>query len=211
MNFTIQNRRFSTPTTPKPLAIITPLDVSHVQAAIKCSQKHGLEIRVRSGGHDFEGVSYFSNVLFIIIDLINLGSINVDVENETAWVQSGAAIGQLYYKIAEKSKTLAFPAGICPSVGVGGHFSGGGYGLLLRKYGLAAHHVVDAHLIDVEGRFLDRESMGEDLLWAIRGGGGASFGLIISWKIKLVTVPQTVTVFTVQRTLEQNATKILNK
>ena len=162
------------------------------------SQKHGLEIRVRGGGHYFEGVSYVSNVPLIIIDLINLSSINVDVENETACVQSSATIGQLYYKIAEKSKILAFLAGICHSVGVDGHFSGRGYGLLLRKYGLAADHVVDAHLIDVEGRFLDRESMGEDLFWAILVGGGASFGVIIAWKIKLVTVPQTVTVFTVQ-------------
>ena len=162
------------------------------------SQKHGLEIRVRSGGHYFEGVSYVSNVPLIIIDLINLSSINVDVENETACVQSSATIGQLYYKIAEKSKILAFLAGICHSVGVDGHFSGRGYGLLLRKYSLAADHVVDAHLIDVEGRFLDRESMGEDLFWAILVGGGASFGVIIAWKIKIVTVPQTVTVFTVQ-------------
>ena len=83
-------------------------------------------------------------------------------------------------------------------MGVDGHFRGRGYGLLLRKYGLAANHVVDAHLIDVEGRFLDRESMGEDLFWSILVGGGASFGVIIAWKIKLVTVPQTVTVFTVQ-------------
>jgi hypothetical protein len=53
--------------------------------------------------------------------------------------------------------------------------------------------------------------MGEDLFWAIRGGGGASFGVIVSWKIKLVHVPSIVTVFTVPRTLEQNATKLIHK
>ncbi|EEF23558.1 Reticuline oxidase precursor, putative [Ricinus communis] len=51
--------------------------------------------------------------------------------------------------------------------------------------------------------------MGEDLFWAIRGGGGASFGIILAWKLKLVPVPATVTVFTVTKTLEQDATKIL--
>ncbi|XWS11483.1 hypothetical protein CRYUN_Cryun37aG0002100 [Craigia yunnanensis] len=71
--------------------------------------------------------------------------------------------GELYYKIAEKSTTFAFPAGVCPIVGVSGHFSGGGYGMLLRKFGLAADQVIDAQLVDVDGRLLDRNSIGEDL------------------------------------------------
>ncbi|TXG48024.1 hypothetical protein EZV62_027318 [Acer yangbiense] len=211
LEFSIENLRFSTSTTPKPLVIVTPLQVSHIQASISCSQRHGMQIRVRSGGHDYEGLSFVSDVPFVVIDLINMSSISVDTKNQTAWVQTGATIGQLYYRIAEKSKTLAFPAGVCPTVGVGGHFSGGGYGFLIRKYGLAADNIVDAQLIDVKGRFLDRNSMGEDLFWAIRGGGGASFGVIIAWKIKLVAVPPTVTVFNVQRTLEQNVTKIILK
>lgn len=206
-----QNLRFTTPDTPKPLVIITPLNESQIQTAIYCAKKHGMQIRIRSGGHDYEGLSFVSEVPFVILDLINYQSINVDSENGTAWVQAGSTIGSLYYRIAEKNRTLGFPAGVCPTVGVGGHFSGGGYGALLRKYGLAADNIIDARLVDVYGRILDRKSMGEDLFWAIRGAGGASFGVIIAWKVKLVPVPQTVTVFTVDRTLEQNATKLIHK
>ncbi|WMV15541.1 hypothetical protein MTR67_008926 [Solanum verrucosum] len=34
----------------------------------------------------------------------------------------------------KKVKELAFVAGICPTVGVGGHFRGGGYGMMSRKF-----------------------------------------------------------------------------
>ncbi|KAH9747660.1 Berberine bridge enzyme-like 18 [Citrus sinensis] len=199
LNFSIQNLRFSTPNTPKPQVIVTPLDVSQVQAAIKCSKKHGLQIRVRSGGHDFEGLSYVSHVPFVVIDLLNLSEISVDAAEQTAWVQAGATLGQLYYRIAEKSKNLGFPGGLW-------------YGAMLLKYGLAADNIVDARLTDANGRLLDRKSMGEDLFWAIQGGGiGASFGVIVAWKVRLVIVPSTVTRFRVSRSLEQNATKIVHK
>ncbi|XVE81220.1 hypothetical protein DITRI_Ditri15bG0045400 [Diplodiscus trichospermus] len=207
----IQNLRFSTPTTPKPLVIVTPLHTSHIQATIFCSRKHGLQLRIRSGGHDFEGLSYVSQVPFVILDLVNFRSVDIDVKNKTAWVQSGAILGEFYHAIAQKSRTLAFPAGICSTVGIGGYFSGGGYGLLLRKYGLAVDNIIDAQFIDVNGRILDRNSMGEDLFWAIRGGGGGSFGIVLAWKVKLASVPATVTVFTISKTLEQNATKLVHR
>ncbi|XP_022954548.1 berberine bridge enzyme-like 18 [Cucurbita moschata] len=211
LNFTLRNLRFSTPHTPKPLLIITPLHVSHIQAAVLCSKSHGLQIRTRSGGHDIEGLSYVASLPFIIVDLINLNSISIDVESKTAWVQSGATLGELYYRIAEKSRSLAFPAGICPTVGVGGHLSGGGYGLLLRKYGLAADNVIDAQLVDANGKFFDRKLMGEDLFWAIRGGGGGSFGIVVAWKVNLVSVPATVTLCVVNKTVEDGATKLIHQ
>ncbi|XVF04142.1 hypothetical protein REPUB_Repub05bG0056500 [Reevesia pubescens] len=207
----IRNQRFSTPDTPKPFVIVTPLRTSHIQATIYCARKHGIQIRTRSGGHDYEGISYVSLVPFVIVDLVNFRSVDVDVENKVVWVQSGAILGELYYRINEKTKTLASPTGIFHTIGTGGHFSGGGYGLLFRKYGLAADNIVDAQIIDVNGRILDRKSMGEDLFWAIRGGGGGSFGIVLAWKLNLVPIPTTVTVFTVSRTLDQNATEILHR
>ncbi|XP_065856682.1 berberine bridge enzyme-like 22 [Euphorbia lathyris] len=206
-----QNLRWINSTSSNPLLIITPFQESEIQAAIICSRTLGLQLRVRSGGHDYEGLSYLSQLPFVLIDLINFGAIEIDMEDQTAWVQSGATIGQLYYAIAKKSGVHGFPAGLCPTVGVGGHFSGGGFGTMVRKYGVAADNVVDAYLIDVHGRILDRKGMGEDLFWAIRGGGGASFGVILSWKINLVQVPQTVTVFAVTTTFEFGATKLIHK
>jgi len=53
--------------------------------------------------------------------------------------------------------------------------------------------------------------MGEDLFWSIRGGGGESFGVVLSWKLRLVRVPETVTVFTVRRSIRQSASDLITK
>ncbi|KAG4123915.1 hypothetical protein ERO13_D10G006400v2 [Gossypium hirsutum] len=181
--------------TSRPVAIITALHPSHAQAAVICAKRHDFQLRIRSGGHDFEGLSYTSDVPFVILDMFNLNSIDIDMSTETAWVQAGATTGELYYRIAEKSNVHGFPSGVCTTLGIGGHFSGGGYGFLIRKYGISINNVIDAQLIDANGRILNR-------------GGTTSFGIILSWRIKLVRVPPRVTVFTVQRTLEQGATEL---
>ncbi|KAI3868664.1 hypothetical protein MKW92_007457 [Papaver armeniacum] len=203
--------RFNSSTTPKPFLILTPLEESHVQTAVICSREHGIQIRVRSGGHDFEGLSYTSDVPFIIVDLFNLREVNVDVKGRVAWVQSGATTGELYYRIAQESNILAFPAAICTTVGIGGYISGGGYGAMLRKFGTAGDNVVDARIVDVHGKILNRKSMGEGLFWAIRGGGGGSFGVVLSWKLKLVSVPPSITVFSVDKTLAEGASSLVHK
>ncbi|KAI9076768.1 hypothetical protein K1719_041283 [Acacia pycnantha] len=210
---TAQNLRYLLPSMTKPEFIFTPLEYSHVQAAVICAKKLNIHMRVRSGGHDYEGLSFASLIEkpFMIIDLAKLRAIQVDIAHNTAWIEAGATLGEVYYRISEKSPVHAFPAGVCPSVGVGGHITGGGYGSLHRKYGLAADNVIDARIVDANGKILDREAMGEDLFWAIRGGGGGSFGIILSWQIKLVQVPPLVTVFTINRNLEQDANKILYK
>lgn len=207
----IRNRRFNKSSTPKPLIIVTPTIESHVQAAVLCSKTAGMLMKIRSGGHDYDGLSYVSDTPFFILDMFNLRAIDVNMADETAWVQAGATLGELYYRIWEKSKLHGFPAGVCATVGAGGHISGGGYGTMLRKYGLSIDHVVDAKIVDVNGRILDRKAMGEDLFWAIKGGGGSSFGVILAYRVKLVPVPETVTVFRVQRTLDQNATDLVYK
>ncbi|OAY47102.1 hypothetical protein MANES_06G052300v8 [Manihot esculenta] len=207
----VKNLRFLTPATPKPLAIIAATDESHVQATVVCAKSSGLQIRVRSGGHDYEGLSYRSEVPFIILDMFNFNKILIQLSNETAWVEAGATLGELYYQIANQSRIHAFPGGVCPTVATGGHFSGGGYGNLMRKFGLSVDNIIDARIVDANGTILDRQSMGEDLFWAIRGGGGASFGVILSWRINLVRVPEIVTIFQIGRTIEQGAADILHR
>ncbi|KAL3812935.1 hypothetical protein ACJIZ3_014203 [Penstemon smallii] len=167
-----------------------------------CCRKVSFEVKIRCGGHSYEGTSYISNdesLPFVLIDMMNLNRVSVDLESELSWVEGGATLGQTYYSISESSHVHGFSAGSCPTVGIGGHVAGGGFGLLSRKYGLAADNVVDALLIDADGRLLDREAMGEEVFWAIRGGGGGIWGAVYAWKIRLLKVPEKVTCFIVSR------------
>ncbi|WVZ79861.1 hypothetical protein U9M48_027389, partial [Paspalum notatum var. saurae] len=209
----IRNPMFFTPTTVRPQWIVTPTNASHVQAAVVCGRRHGVRLRVRSGGHDYEGLSYRSQrpEVFAVVDLSNLRAVCVDEQSSTAWVESGATLGELYYAVSQSSNQLAFPAGLCPTIGVGGHFSGGGFGTLLRKYGLAIDNVLDAVLVDAKGRLLDKNAMGTDVFWAIRGGSGESFGIVLSWQVRLVPVPPTVAVFTIPVAVDEGAMDVVTR
>uniref|UniRef100_A0A0E0AUB4 FAD-binding PCMH-type domain-containing protein n=1 Tax=Oryza glumipatula TaxID=40148 RepID=A0A0E0AUB4_9ORYZ len=211
LNFSIQNLRFALPAAgavPRPAAVVLPRGRSELTSAVLCARHASLRIRVRSGGHSYEGLSYTvgdggddaDRVRFVVIDLMRMNRVRVDAASATAWVESGATLGEIYYAVASSSSSLAFPAGSCSTVGAGGHISGGGFGLLSRKFKLAADNVLDAILVDADGRVLDRSSMGENVFWAIRGGGGGSWGVVYAWKLRLVQVPNTLTAFTPKRT-----------
>ena len=73
-----QNPRWLNSSTPKPLLIITLFQESEIQATILCSKKYNLQIRVRSGGHDYEGLSYPCKTPFILVDLFNLRSVEIN-------------------------------------------------------------------------------------------------------------------------------------
>jgi hypothetical protein len=210
----VRNLRYVLPGTTRPLVIVAATEPAHVQTTVVCGRCHSVRIRTRSGGHDYEGLSYASvdpHVHFAVLDLGELRAIHVDASKDEAWVGSGATLGELYYAAGAANKTFGFPAGNCPTVGVGGHLSGGGFGALSRKYGLSADNVLDAVVVDAEGRLLNRSTMGEDLFWAIRGGGGESFGVVLSWRVRLVAVPETVTVFSIRRSRNQSAVDLITK
>ncbi|RCV29950.1 hypothetical protein SETIT_6G055000v2 [Setaria italica] len=205
LRVSIQNLRFAGAGAPKPAAVVVPASLGELRAAVRCARAAGLVVRIRSGGHSYEGLSYTTEDrnAFAVVDLAALGRVRVDADADgggaTAWVESGATLGQVYYAVAASSPTLAFSAGSCPTVGSGGHIAGGGFGLLSRKYGLAGDNVVDAVLVDAGGRVLDRAAMGEDVFWAIRGGGGGTWGAVYAWRVQLRPVPERVTAFVANR------------
>jgi FAD/FMN-containing dehydrogenase len=210
----VQNPKYATNTTVRPLCIVTASGVPHVQAAVRCGRAHGVRLRVRSGGHDYEGLSYRSvrPEAFAVLDLSRLRAVDVRPAEAAAWVDAGATLGELYYAVGAADRRLAFPGGVCPTVGVSGFLSGGGIGLMMRKYGIGADSVVDARVVNADGDLIASvASADQELLWAIRGGGGESFGVVVAWRLRLSRVEDTVTVVNIQRTLDEGAAALVAK
>ncbi|TVU25376.1 hypothetical protein EJB05_27870, partial [Eragrostis curvula] len=80
----VQNPKFVTSTTVRPLCIVTASDATHVQSAVR--------LRVRSGGHDYEGLSYRSVLPeeFAVLDLAMLRGVRVRRGEASGWVDAGA-------------------------------------------------------------------------------------------------------------------------
>ncbi|KAF6165963.1 hypothetical protein GIB67_012860 [Kingdonia uniflora] len=149
------NLRITNSFSSNPVAIILPGTKEQLLASITCCKNAPCEFIIRSGGHSFEGLSYsaWNHQLFVLIDLMNLNRVLVDIESKTAWVEAGATLGEIYYEVSRASSHFGFPAGLYPTIGSGGHIGGGGWGLMSRKYGLASDNVVDAILVDSNGRY----------------------------------------------------------
>ncbi|KAF0904821.1 hypothetical protein E2562_037493 [Oryza meyeriana var. granulata] len=196
----IRNPMFFNNATARPLCIVTPADASHVQAAVLCGRAEGVRLRVRSGGHDYEGLSYRSprggGEVFGVVDLgARLRAVSVSDGDATAWVDSGVSLGELYYAVAKSNPGLAFPAGVCPTIGVGGHFSGGGISMMTRKYGLAADNILDAKLVNAHGELVDRAAMGDDLFWRSEG----AVDVVTIWQDVAPSLPSELTIRVIVR------------
>eukprot|EP00250_Pteridium_aquilinum_P021295 c25083_g7_i1 orf=112-1707(-) len=213
LDFSIQNLRFTEPGVSKPAAIILPSTVQEVKRAWACIRAGSWALRVRSGGHSYEGISYTAPAPFAIIDLMNLNAITVNVAQKSVWAQPGARLGELYTAVATaSSSTLGFSAGTCPTIGLSGHIMGGGYGMLSRKYGVAADNVLEAQVITANGTLIKTVStVDPELFWALRGGGGGPWGIVVAWKLKLVNVPTVMTSFVMRITGKQALTDLVYK
>jgi hypothetical protein len=169
----------------KPLAVVQPLDAADVAATVKWAAKTGVHIVPRSGGHSYGGYSTVANG--VVVDLARLKGVGVSQGH--AVVGAGARLGNVYNGLAAHG--VAIPAGTCPSVGIGGHALGGGFGLASRAWGLASDNVTALQIVTADGKVVvaDPKHHG-DLYWACRGGGGGNFGIVTRFTFRTHAVAQ---------------------
>ncbi len=155
-----------------------------VQEAVKYALENKLQINVKSGGHSFEGFSSNTGGIQINLSLMN----KMHWENESTLIaQPACLLKELYDETLPKKRIL--PAGSCGTVGLAGLTLGGGYGFFSRKYGLSCDHLLEATMIDGEGRMVKTKD-DPKLLWALKGGGNGNFGIVTELKFKTQPAPK---------------------
>jgi hypothetical protein len=142
-------------------------------------------LQVVSGRHCYESFVYNEATKYII-DLTGVRQYGVDSTNGY-YIDVGYGNWDMY-RMFNNVFGLTLPAGSCYSVGLGGHITGGGYGILSRQFGLTVDYLsaVDIVLYNNGNPTLvtcSSSSM-SDLFWAVRGGGGGNFGIITRYYFK---------------------------
>lgn len=165
-----------------PLALVYCYDTIDVANAIKWCRRNDVNLRIRTGGHNYEGYSIGNNVL--VIDTTYMNKVQIDNEQNTASIQAGARLGKIYTIAADNG--YAFDGGTCPSVGISGLVLGGGIGLSCRNFGLVTDNLIELQMVNANGNLLTaNESENSDLFWALRGAGGGNFGIVTNYTFKL--------------------------
>ena len=164
-----------------PAAIVyceSDLDVAEV---LQLAQASHFGFQVRSGGHCTAG---FSSGRGILLDVSHLNNCTVDSAALTATVGCGCPFKKLYDTL--RPYGLHVPAGECEDVCVGGFVQGGGYGFTSVTFGMNCDNVIDMRVMLASGQIVTAsESVNSDLWWAMRGGTGGNFGVLLSVRYKL--------------------------
>jgi hypothetical protein len=166
----------------RPQAVVLCRTPADVVEAIAFARRSGIEVAVRSGGHDFAGRSAGPGM---VVDLTPMHSL--EFSDGLATVGPGFRLGDLYAALAQHEVTI--PGGCGATVGIGGQALGGGLGLLGRSRGLTSDQVVAAQVVLADGRVVEcDEQHHEDLFWALRGAGAQGLGVVT--RLTLRTVPE---------------------
>ncbi|KAF4687815.1 hypothetical protein FOZ60_003484 [Perkinsus olseni] len=174
-----------------PAAMVFPANADQVVTALTICHKHEVPVAVRSGeGHSYIGQSNVNDG--IVLSLQRLRDFSVDDEGDyIAKLGGGLDLLEAYTLMALHKPPLGFAGGFSPSTGIGGYFSGGGHGMMGPKYGIGADRLVAADVVVYDKtqkafKVVKATPTNEyaDLLFAIRGGMGGNYGVVVNFYYK---------------------------
>jgi len=169
-----------------------------VAAAVDFARRHRLRLVVKGGGHSYQGTSNAAGSLLVWTRPMNR------VELHDAFVAQGCSVapqpaislgaGTVWlhaYAAAAKAGRYVQGGG-CATVGVAGLIQSGGFGTFSKQFGMAAAGLLEAEVVTADGSVRVVNACREpDLFWALKGGGGGSFGVVTRITLRTHPLPET--------------------
>jgi len=147
-------------------------DVRH---CLRFARKYDLRVAIRSGGHSTGGFSVNSGM---VVDVSRIKDVVVDAKAKRVVAGAGATIGDLNARLS--LYRLHVPIGNCHDVCIGGFMQGGGYGFSSRMFGMNCDNVIEVLVMLADERIVTANAtQNSDLFWAICGGTGGNFGVLL--------------------------------
>ncbi|KAF9053278.1 FAD-binding domain-containing protein [Panaeolus papilionaceus] len=166
-----------------------------VVAGYKFAKKHGLPIAIKNTGHDFQGRSSAPGALGFWMH--NLKYMNLVKNFKPEGCNNLQAVPALTFGAGEQFQEIysfadqngyQFVGGSDQSVGAaGGWGQGGGHSSMSPTYGLGADLTLQYKIVTPDGVFrVANACQNKDLFWALRGGGGGTFGVVLEASFKVL-------------------------
>ncbi|KAE8246507.1 hypothetical protein A4X13_0g5757 [Tilletia indica] len=165
-----------------------------VQAALAFAKAKNIRVVIKNTGHDYLGRSAARDSLMIWTHKLNSMSYSATFTPHScpsagtfpAATLGAGVLAQDSLAFSEKNK-YSITHGAVGTVGVAGGFAlGGGHGPLGPSYGLAVDNILQFKVVTADGRFrIANKCQNSDLFWALRGGGGGTFGVVteVTYKV----------------------------
>src|SRR5712691_992038 len=183
----------------RPALIIRCAGVADVINSVNFARTNNLPVSVGGGGHNVAGSAVCDDG--IMLDLSRLKSVRVDPMSRTGRAEPGLVWGE--FDRETQAFGLATTGGTCSKTGIAGLTLGGGYGWLMRKYGLALDNLVSVDVIGADGQLRKAGSTeNADLFFGVRGAH-SNFGVVTSLEYRLHLVGPTVLAGMVLHPLEK--------
>ncbi|MEP6546077.1 MAG: FAD-dependent oxidoreductase [Gammaproteobacteria bacterium] len=170
-----------------------------VVAAVNFARARNLRLVVKGGGHSYQGTSNAADSLLVWTRHMNSITVHDDfvpagcaaaARKHAVSVGAGAIWMQVYDAVTTRHGRYVQGGG-CTTVGVAGLIQSGGFGSFSKRYGTAAGSLLEAEIVTADGRVqLANPCTNPELFWAIKGGGGGSFGVISRLTLETHELPE---------------------
>lgn len=170
----------------------------HIVAAVNFAREHKLRLAIKGGGHSYLGTSNAADSLLVwtrAMHRIELhdGFVARGCEGVAPEPAVSVGAGAIWMHVYDAVTTRAgryVQGGGCTTVGVAGLVQSGGFGSFSKNYGTAAGSLIEAEIVTADGSARIVNACNEpELFWGIKGGGGASFGVVTRLTLRTHDLP----------------------